>query len=132
MNRTELQKTLAGLTEEIELISDVKIKSIQKTLLNLIELLVEENDTLRKENQRLRDENNRLKGEQGKPSIRKQSNTDISSEKNRKPRGQQEKKKKIQKKNIVRHESATVLADGSTAEKVLTKHISYPALGMLQ
>ena len=30
MNRTELQKTLAGLTEEIELISDVKIKSIQK------------------------------------------------------------------------------------------------------
>lgn len=98
MNRTELQKTLAGLTEEIELISDVKIKSIQKTLLNLIELLVEENDTLRKENQRLRDENNRLKGEQGKPSIRKQSNTDISSEKNRKPRGQQEKKKKSKKK----------------------------------
>jgi len=33
---------------------------------------------------------------------------------------------------MVRHESATVLTDESSVEKVLTQHISYPALGMSQ
>jgi putative endonuclease len=35
-------------------------------------------------------------------------------------------------KNIVRHESATLLAAASAAEKVLTQHTSYLALGKLQ
>lgn len=33
---------------------------------------------------------------------------------------------------MVRHESASLLAAVSAAEKMLTQHISYPALGRLQ
>jgi len=100
MNRNAIKKIVSDLSQEIDSIADEKVKAIQKTLLNLVEYLMAENDKLREENQRLRDENNRLKGEQGKPSIRKQStgNKDHSSEKDRKPRGQQEKKKKRKKK----------------------------------
>ncbi len=39
-------------------------------LLDLVEELKQENDSLRGEAQRLRDEINRLKGEQGKPNIK--------------------------------------------------------------
>jgi len=89
------------LSDEIDLIEDDKIKKIHKTLFNLVEYLMAENDKLREENQKLRDENNRLKGEQGQPSIRKQSKgADHSSEKDRKPRGQQPKKKKSKKDKI--------------------------------
>jgi hypothetical protein len=98
MNHAKLQETIAGLAQEIDAISDEKIKSIQKKLLNVIELLFSENEKLRKENQQLRDENNRLKGEQGKPSIRKQSQSNHSSEKDRKPRGQKLDNKKAKKK----------------------------------
>lgn len=98
MNHAKLQETIAGLAQEIETIVDEKTKSIHKKLFNVIELLFEDNETLRKENQQLRDENNRLKGEQRKPSIRKQSQSNHSSEKDRKPRGQQSKKKKAKKK----------------------------------
>lgn len=103
MNHTKLQETIAGLAQEIDAITDEKIKSIQKTLLNIIELLFAENEALRKENQQLRDENNCLKGEQGKPSIRKQSQPNLSSEKDRKPRGQQSKKKVKKKKKHTIH-----------------------------
>ena len=44
-----------------------------------------------------------------------------------------EKTDKLEKENQqlkVRHESATMLAAESAAEKVPTQHISYPALGM--
>lgn len=100
MNRREIEKIVADLSGDIDSIADEKVKTVQKTLLNLIEYLMTENDKLREENQRLRDENNRLKGEQGKPNIRKQSkgNKDHSSEKDRKPRGKQPKKKKSKKK----------------------------------
>ena len=98
MNHAKLQKTIADLAQEIETIVDEKIKSIHKKLFNVIELVFDANETLQKENQQLRDENNRLKGEQGKPSIRKQSQSNHSSEKDRKPRGQQSKKKKAKKK----------------------------------
>jgi len=97
MNRNDIKSLLETLTEKIDAIADEEVKSIQKTLLNLVEFLMAENDTLREEIQKLRDENNRLKGEQGQPSIRKQS-SDHSSEKDRKPRGQQPKKKKPKKK----------------------------------
>ena len=96
MNRNEIKKIVSDLSREIDSIADEKVKTIQKTLLNLVEYLMSENDQLREEIQRLRDENNRLKGEQGKPSLRKQSKNH-SSEKDRKPRGQQAKKKKKSK-----------------------------------
>ncbi len=38
----------------------------------------------------------------------------------------------VQAPFYVRHESAIVLADRKAVEKVLTQHISYPALGLLQ
>lgn len=98
MNHAELKKTVADLAQEIESVIDEKIKSIQKTLLNLLELVMEDNDKLRLENQKLKDEISRQKGEQGRPSVRKQSNTDHSSEKDRKPRGQQGNKTKKSKK----------------------------------
>lgn len=99
MNRIEIKNTLEKLTEDIESIADDKIKSIQKTLLNLIEVLVVDNEQLRAENQILRDENNRLKGEQGKPNIRPQTGnfTPISSEAERK-HGRKKKYKKSKKK----------------------------------
>jgi len=69
-------------------------------LINLVEVLAEENETLRRENQALKYEVNRLKSEQGKPQIRKQipdkDSSDHSSEKERqqkKKNGQRSKKK---------------------------------------
>jgi len=55
---------------------------LSKKLLNLIERVVKENNTLLTERQQLRDEINRLKGEQGKPDIKanKKNDGDISSE----------------------------------------------------
>lgn len=82
MNRSAVKDVLVKLTHDIESITDDNVKSTQKTLLNLIELLFSENDELRSENQRLRNENNRLKGEQGKPTVRHQTQH-ISSEKER-------------------------------------------------
>jgi hypothetical protein len=105
MNRTIIKNTLESLAEKIDAIADDEIKSIQKTLLNLIEALVSENDQLREENQRLRDENNRLKGEQGKPDIRKQTqgNKNISSEKERNNGTKKKQKKpKNKKRNTVK------------------------------
>jgi hypothetical protein len=98
MNRTELQKIVTNLTQDIELITDEKNRAILKILLNLIEHLASENDKLQNENQKLRDENNRLKGGQGKPNIRKQSAMDHSSEKERKPKCKRKKKKKSKNK----------------------------------
>jgi regulator of replication initiation timing len=93
MNRAELKKAVADIAQQIESVADENVKSILKVLLNLVESLVAENESLQSENQKLKDELSRLKGEQGKPDIRKQSNTDHSSEKDRKPRGKQGKKK---------------------------------------
>ena len=54
-------------------------------LLNLVEALASENETLRAEQQRLKDEINRLKGEQGKPEVKGKNRQaqDISSEQER-------------------------------------------------
>lgn len=100
MTRNDIKKIVSDLSDDIESIKDEKVRTIQNNLLNLIEYLMAENDQLREENQKLRDENNRLKGEQGQPSVRKQTKgkNDHSSEKDRKPRGQQPKKKKFKKK----------------------------------
>ena len=65
---------------------DEKIKETIFALFNIIEELAAENAALRREVQNLKDEINRLKGEQGKPKIKpnkKNTNKDISSEKER-------------------------------------------------
>ena len=111
LDRKKLRATLDSLSKEIDLITDERIKSIQETLLNLLELVLAENDQLRTENQKLRDENKRLKGEKGRPTIRKQSNTDISSESERKRsthKANKHAKKKKHKIVINRVETCTV------------------------
>ena len=103
LDRTKVQEMVDGLNKEIETIQDPKIKTIQKTLLNLVELLVAENEQLRAENQELKDEINRLKGEKGKPTIRQQTKdkSDHSSENERKKRNKKKKKKSKKKKNKI-------------------------------
>jgi len=117
MIRKELQQTISNLTDEIDSVADDKVRSIQKTLLNLLEYVISENDKLKEENQKLRDENNRLKGEKGKPSIRKQSNGNSkhSSESERKPRGKNKKKTSKKKKDKIKIDRTEVCeADIST------------------
>ena len=97
-----IKSAIEKITLEAESLGDLATKTIVTQLLNLIEMLANENKALREENQRLRDENNRLKGEHGKPSIRRQaqSQKDISSEKERKLKNKQkQKQQKLKKKN---------------------------------
>lgn len=103
MNRVDIAEVLEGITQDIDAIVDERVKSIQKTLLNLIEALLKDSEELRAENQRLRDENNRLKGEQGKPNIRKQTqNQDISSEKERNKNKKNRHVRRNKKKNRIK------------------------------
>jgi Transposase IS66 family len=110
MNRAQVTEIINEISPAIDAITDDNIKSIFKVLLNVIEDIVSENDTLREENQKLRDENNRLKGEQGKPNIRKQKqgSQNFSSEKERNRKKKKNKKRnrenKINKINIDRVE----------------------------
>ena len=95
MKLKEIKNILADITKDIEAIQDTKTAAIQRTLLNLVEYLVAENEELRKEVQRLKDEINRLKGEQGKPGFGgKKVNRDISSNKHRKNKKNKKPKKK--------------------------------------
>lgn len=55
---------------QLDTIVDPAIRQALAQLLNLIEQLSAENQTLRSENQQLRDENARLKGGSGKPDIK--------------------------------------------------------------
>jgi Transposase IS66 family len=77
---------------QLDTIVDPAIRQAMAQLLNLIELLSAENQTLRSENQQLRDENARLKGGSGTPDIKPSlpPPTDHSSETERRthtPRG---------------------------------------------
>ena len=91
MNSENLSDALASLHISSALISDPEIKTVVIGLLNLVEALYGENENLKQENQQLKNEVNHLKGEQGKPNIkgnkRKDTDTDISSEKERKEGG---------------------------------------------
>lgn len=86
MNIQGLQAEINAIDQEIAQIENSVVQTIVKKLLNLIEQVVKENDTLKTERQQLRDEINRLKGEQGKPAFKanKSKNEDISSEDERK------------------------------------------------
>ena len=44
MNRTDIKKILEKVTDDIESVADERAKVIQKTLLNLIEALLHDND----------------------------------------------------------------------------------------
>lgn len=80
-------------------------------LLNLVEELKSENDTLREEAQALRDEVNRLQGEQGQPTVKpgkKQPRQDHSSEKERRRPKKWRKGSKVDKIKIDREETLTL------------------------
>lgn len=100
MHHSSLQDKIAELSQAISSTQEVKIKSIGEEIFNLVESVISSNNKLRDENQKLRDELNRLKGEQGKPSIRKQSQGDHSSEKERNKRKDVNRNTKKKKKKI--------------------------------
>jgi hypothetical protein len=106
MNRTEIKTILDKLTVDIDAIADPHVAAIQRTLFNLIEILVSENEMLRETIQKLKDEISRLKGEQGKPDVRKQTkggNNNHSSESYRKNcRNKKTHKPKNKKKQTVK------------------------------
>ncbi len=101
--KDEMRILASKIRDSIESSPIEKSNKIHVQLLNLVEMLLDKNDTLKKENQQLKDENNRLKGEQGKPNIRKQtkSSPKHSSEKERgENKGKPSKKKKSKTKKI--------------------------------
>ena len=71
MSNAEIKLTLKKLTAEIDAIADTRVADIQRTLLNLVEVLLAENESLKEIIQQLKDEVNRLKGEQGKAEFSK-------------------------------------------------------------
>ena len=89
MSIQDLQAEIIAINQEITQLDNSVSLALVKKLLNLIERVVKENNTLLTERQQLRDEINRLKGEQGKPAIKanKKNNGDISSEAERKEAG---------------------------------------------
>ena len=85
MNKNAIQDIIVDLHSETASLSDPKTKDIFNGLLNLIDRLYSENESLREENQQLNDEVNGLKGEQGKPNIKANTQqSDHSSEQERK------------------------------------------------
>jgi len=85
LNKNDVQKIIIDLHSETADLSDPKTKEIFHTLLNLVDQLYGENESLKEQNQLLKDEINRLRGEQGKPTIKANSQpSDHSSEKERK------------------------------------------------
>ena len=85
MNKNTIQDIIADLHTETASLSDPKTKDIFNGLLNLVDRLYSENESLREENQLLKDEVNCLKGEQGKPNIKANTRkSDHSSEQERK------------------------------------------------
>ena len=86
MNIQDLQAEIIAIDQEITQLENSASQALVKKLLNLIERVVKENNTLLTERQQLRDEINRLKGEQGKPDIKANKKKDgkLSSEAERK------------------------------------------------
>lgn len=88
MNINELQAEINAILPIYAQIESGVERDLVKKLLNLIERVANDNESLEAEIQQLRDEVNRLKGEQGKPDIKpnnkNQKQTDTSSEAERK------------------------------------------------
>jgi len=102
LNKNSIQDIIVDLHTETASLSDPKTKDIFNGLLNLIDKLFSENESLREENQQLKDKVNDLKGEQGKPTIKANTQqSDHSSEQERKSSNDSNegaKKKKRQRK----------------------------------
>ncbi len=102
LNKNDIQEIIFDLHNATASLSDPKTKDIFNALLNVIDKLYSENESLKEQNQQLKDEVNCLKGEQGKPAIKANSqSSDHSSEKERKQNNDssnEEKKKKRQRK----------------------------------
>src|SRR5271168_3718349 len=71
MKRAEIKKILEALAANIASISDERVASVQRTLFNLVEVLVNANEQRDQLIQKLKDEINRLKWEQRKPQFGK-------------------------------------------------------------
>ncbi len=85
MNKNSIQDIIIDLHTETASLSDPQTKDVFNGLLNLVDRLYSENESLREENQQLKDKVNRLKGEQGKPNIKANTQqSDHSSEQERK------------------------------------------------
>jgi hypothetical protein len=88
MNIKKLQARINAIHQKQIQMDNPVAQDIFKDLLNLIEEVAGDNQSLEAEIQKLKNEINRLKGEQGKPEIKPnksgQKQTDISSEKERK------------------------------------------------
>ncbi|MFA7241069.1 MAG: hypothetical protein WC091_13250 [Sulfuricellaceae bacterium] len=86
MSSQNLQAEINAICQIISQAEGGVSQSVVEMLLNIIERLAGENDTLKIELQKLNDEINRLKGEKGKPDIKanKKKGEDISSEVERK------------------------------------------------
>jgi hypothetical protein len=76
MKTAEMSTILERIQPGIGSITDPNAKRVLSVLLNLVEGLASENAHLREENQSLKDEINRLKGEQGKPTIKPDTNNE--------------------------------------------------------
>ena len=97
MNKNTIQDIIVDLHSETASLSDPKTKDIFNELLNLIDRLYSENESLQEENQQLKDKVNKLKGEQGKPNIKANTQqSDHSSELARK--GSNDSNKGVKKK----------------------------------
>jgi len=95
----DVQKAIEEINASINSVTDPVARAIISQLLNIIEHQAQEIKTFKAENQKLRDENNRLKGEKGKPNIRLQNKSNISSEKERKQQGKNKNLKRSKSKN---------------------------------
>ena len=97
MNKNTIQDIIVDLHSETASLSDPKTKDTFNGLLNLIDRLYSENESLKEENQQLKDKVNELKGEQGKPTIKANTpQSDHSSELARK--GSNDSNKGVKKK----------------------------------
>ena len=109
MSRQEIKEILHNLDIRADILDREGLSQTLAILINLVERLSEENEDLKAEIQKLRDENNRLKGEQGKPNIRGNKGggkQDFSSEKERKEREVDKKKKSKSRHPSYRHKSS--------------------------
>jgi hypothetical protein len=101
MKRSEICETVEQVRLDLASLNDPQVKQALVVLLNLVESLVVENETVREENEQLRQENRRLKGEPKLPDVprTKKPSKDISSEK--------ERRKRIQKRSAKRQDNRT-------------------------
>ncbi len=104
MNSSELKQILQDADIQLDVSDNEPKSNTVFDLLQVIEVLNKENETLKIENQKLRDENNLLKGEDGKPKVlckTKGKQGNVSSDSERKKRELKEERKSKAKKNKI-------------------------------